>query len=157
LYSSCMKRGKKFVVPEAAGSRAAYRDLLKKIAKEGVCPFCPDYFVHHPNPILLSGRHWLVTENMAPYEGARLHFLILHKKHIERPEQIVPAAWSELHRLVSKTAKEFKMPGGSFFMRFGDTKYTGASVAHLHAQLLMGAARSAKTEKIRVGLGYRKK
>lgn len=157
LYSASMAPRNKFVDPKAAGDRTAYRDLLKKIEKDGVCPFCPAYFVHHPKPILFNGKHWLITENIAPYEGTRLHFLLLHKKHAEHLDQITPAAWNELRALVSKTVKKFKMPGGSFFMRFGDTKYTGASVAHLHAQLLMGRAQSAKTEKIKVTLGHKKK
>lgn len=152
-----MTPGKKFVSVQAAKSRTAYQELLKKIEKDGVCPFCPDYFVYHPKPILSNGKHWLVTENIAPYEGTQLHFLLLHKKHAERLDQITPAAWSELRVLVGKTVKKFKMPGGSFFMRFGDMKYTGASVTHLHAQLLMGTAQSTKTEKIKVALGYKKK
>jgi len=31
---------------------------------------------------------------------------------------------------------ENKIPGGTFIMRFGDTRYTGASVSHLHANLI---------------------
>jgi diadenosine tetraphosphate (Ap4A) HIT family hydrolase len=148
---------KKFVNAQAAQKRAAYKELLERIEGDGVCPFCPDHFERHTKPILFNGSHWLVTENIAPYEGTHLHLLFLHKKHIEHPGKVTPAAWSELRSLIGKATRKFKMPGGALFMRFGDMRYTGASVAHLHAQLLMGTAESAKTDRIKVTLGHKKK
>ena len=45
-------------------------------------------------------------------------------------------AWSELFNLVHEETKKRKLGGGTFFMRFGETAYTGASVAHLHANVI---------------------
>jgi diadenosine tetraphosphate (Ap4A) HIT family hydrolase len=153
-----MKRKKKFVEITAAKGRPAYQRILREIERDGVCPFCPKHFKYHPKPILLDGKYWLVTENIAPYEGTKLHLLLLHKKHLEQVGEVSPAAWEELRRLLKKITRKFEIPGGSFFMRFGDKRYTHASVTqHLHAQLLVGVRRSPKTEKIKVTLGYKKK
>ena len=79
---------------------------------------------------------WTLTDNMYPYKGAKHHLLFIHKKHITRIDEIGKDAWLEFHSLLAYIVKERSIPGGTFFMRFGDTRYTGASVAHLHAQLV---------------------
>jgi ATP adenylyltransferase len=116
---------------------STYRGVIDQIKKDGVCPFCPDYFSkYHKNPILKQGIHWLLTNNMYPYEGTKQHVLILHKAHIETLNEISPEAWTELKTLVDAFIKDVGLPGGTLLMRFGDTRYTGASVRHLHANLV---------------------
>ena len=115
----------------------AYGKVIEKIRKDGVCPFCPEHFaVYHKNPTLMDGTHWLLTKNMYPYEGAKHHVLVLHKKHIESFAEVTPEAWTELRTLIAAFLKQENIPGGTFFMRFGETAYTGASVRHLHANLV---------------------
>jgi diadenosine tetraphosphate (Ap4A) HIT family hydrolase len=152
-----MAKKKKFVDVAGAGDRAAYAEVLKKIQKDGVCPFCPKYFKYHTKPILAEGKHWLVTENFAPYGGTRLHFLFLHKKHVEHVDKVSPAAWQELLTHIKKITRKYKIPGGSFFMRFGNEQYTGASVTHLHAQMIVGSKRDKNSLPIAPTLGFRKK
>ncbi len=152
-----MAKKKKFVDIQNAGDRLAYTDVLKKITQDGVCPFCRKYFTYHTRPILRQGRNWLVTENMNPYTGTRHHFLFVHKKHIESAENISPKAWQELGSHVKWVSKKYKLPAGSFFMRFGDMRYTSSSVVHLHAQLVSGVPRGKKTFLITPGIGYGRK
>ena len=114
-----------------------YRGVIENIKKDGVCPFCPDNFSkYHKNPILKEGTYWLLTRNMYPYEGAKQHVLILHKAHIETFADISSEAWIEFKALSDALIKEIGLPGGTLIMRFGDTRYTGASVRHLHANLV---------------------
>lgn len=149
---------RKYVDVEAAGDRSDYVAVLKKILRDGVCPFCPETFKYHTRPILRSGKYWLVTENFAPYAGTKHHFLLLHKKHIEHVEAVTPAAWTELLSHIKWVSKKYRFPGGAFFMRFGDKQYNGASVTeHVHAQLFIGSPRSKRTEPIMVTLGYKAK
>lgn len=153
-----MRRKKTYVDIAAAGDRKEYASVLKKITKDGVCPFCPEHFKYHTKPILRDGKHWIVTENFAPYGGTRHHWLLLHKKHIEHAASATPAAWAELLSHIKWLTKRYKLPAGGFFMRFGDKKYTGASVTqHLHAQLLLGSPRGKHTEPIAVVLSHKKK
>ncbi|MEK7099085.1 MAG: HIT domain-containing protein [Patescibacteria group bacterium] len=130
---------RRFVDPRNTRHRpdSTYPNVIKKIQQDGVCPFCPEYLKkYHLRPIIRDGVHWTLTDNMYPYKGAKHHLLFIHKKHIERLSDISPAGWTELHDLAMFATKKRRIKGGALAMRFGDTVYTGASVAHLHAQII---------------------
>jgi diadenosine tetraphosphate (Ap4A) HIT family hydrolase len=152
-----MAKKKKFVDIEAAGDRTDYAEVLKRIEKDKVCPFCPENFKYHTRPILRKGKFWFATENFAPYTGTRHHFIFVFTSHIEHVEEISPKAWQELLAQFKWITKKYKIQGGSLFMRFGDKRFTGASVTqHIHAQLITGAPKGKDTFEIRPGLGFGK-
>jgi diadenosine tetraphosphate (Ap4A) HIT family hydrolase len=128
---------------------------MAKIAADGVCPFCAEYFrKYHPKPIVKETDFWFVTENISPYIGTKYHFIFVYKpKHITKPSEFVPGTAEDLFTLVNQLVEENQIPGGSFFMRFGDTRYNGSSVEHLHGQLIMGDVDAPGHEKVRVKLG----
>ncbi len=131
------------------------RQLMQQIEADGVCPFCAEYFAtYHPKPILKETEHWFFTENISPYEGTRHHFIFVYKpSHISHLKELPQEAFLSLFELVQVVTKEFEIPGGSFFMRFGDSRYTGGSVTHIHAHLLMGDADAPDHQPVRVKLG----
>jgi len=135
------------------------KELMAQIEADGVCPFCAENFVkYHPKPILKETDYWFVTENMSPYEGTEHHYLFVYKP--ERTNNItdVPAeASADLFRLASEMITEYNLPGGGFFMRFGEGGYNGSSVEHLHAHLIVGQQKSDETEGLKVKLGYKPK
>lgn len=119
------------------GGDGEYKRVIDEIKKDGVCPFCPEHLAkYHKNPILKEGLYWILTNNMYPYEGAKYHVLIIHKRHIETLAETVPEAWAEIKSFIEEFAKEKNIPGGSFLLRFGAAAYTGASVSHLHANFI---------------------
>lgn len=113
-----------------------YTDVIASIAEKKICPFCPEH-VHeiHEKPIV-DREFWLVTDNMYPYQPTKQCRLYIHREHIESLEQISAAAWTELRSIIKVDIAERQIVGGSFFLRFGDTRFTGSSVVHLHAHLL---------------------
>jgi ATP adenylyltransferase len=131
----------KFVDPNNTTHRpdgGTYGNVIQQIQKDGVCPFCPEQLLkYHKNPILKDGKYWLITENMYPYKGAVHHFLIIHKIHISHMNEISPEAQHELFEINNWLFETYKILGGTFVMRFGDSKYTGASVTHLHAHIIV--------------------
>ena len=129
--------------------------LMAKIEQDGVCPFCADYFrKYHPKPILKETDHWFFTENMSPYAGTRHHFIFVYKpEHVNELAGITPEAFADLFGLINSAVSEYEIPGGAFFVRFGETRYTGGSVAHLHAHLIMGDVDASGHEPVRVKLG----
>lgn len=146
---------KRYVNKAGAGSRKEYAKVLERIDREGVCPFCEDYFLkYHTRPILKKSRHWIVTENFAPYDGAKHQFLFVHRGHIEDAHKLSSAAWSDLLTNIKWLTKKYQLPALSFFMRTGDSRYTHASVAHLHAQALVGGT---SRKKLRVTLAFKTK
>jgi len=129
--------------------------LMQKIIDDGVCPFCAEHFKkYHPKPIVRETDYWFFTENMSPYAGTKYHFIFVYKPaHITNPSEVAPKALADLFSLLNWATEEYQIPGGSFFMRFGDTHYTGSSVEHLHAHLLMGDTDAPGHESVRVKLG----
>lgn len=137
--------------------RKKYRGVIQQIINDGVCPFCPQHFLkYHTEKILRRGKHWLVTFNMNPYVGSRLHFIFVLHKHVEKLEKLKPAEWEELLRHFQWVVKKYRLQGGTAFMRFGDTDFTGASVSHLHAQLIIGASRKKNSDHLTAVVGFKK-
>ncbi len=133
------------------------KKLMAQIEADGVCPFCAEHFTkYHPKPILKETEYWFLTTNMSPYEGTRFHFLFVYKpKHIVSPTEFSPEAGTDLFSLIAWVTEQYAIPGGSFFMRFGDTRYNGSSVEHLHAQLISGKQQDEEAEALRVKLGWK--
>jgi len=130
-------------------------EVLKLIQKGKFCPFCdPNYLKNeHKKPILKNGKFWIATENRWPYEGAKVHLIFIHKKHIASIEQLKPEAWQELRQIVVSLKKKNNIPGGTLMMRFGDMRCTGGTVEHLHAQLVSGDASNPDRKPVVVRVG----
>ncbi len=135
------------------------KKLMAQIEADGVCPFCAEHFVkYHPKPIIKETDYWFVTENMSPYEGTDHHFLFVYKpKHTNQITDTKPEEQAELFTLINQIITEYNIPGGSFFMRFGEGGYNGSSVEHLHCHLIMGQKKSDETEGLKVKLGHKTK
>lgn len=138
------------------------RELYERIQGARVCSFCEDFCrgetpTFHPLPIIRDLKYWALTKCYPAIEGAREHFLVV-SKHLDQEGRhplfpiLPPEAWAELGELINWTIDEYRLPAGAFFFRFGDTDYTGASVSHLHCQIIFGGAKDG--ERLKVKLGY---
>lgn len=117
-----------------------YSSVISRIQQEGSCPFCPErFFEEHGLPTLVQGSDWLATNNKYPYYGTEHHYLLLHKKHIETIGEISIRAWTDLYEVITGLTEQFNIQGAVLLMRYGNTDYTGATVNHLHAQLVSGS------------------
>jgi galactose-1-phosphate uridylyltransferase len=114
--------------------------IMKKIIADGVCPFCEQNLgKYHPKPILFKTKFWIVTHNAWPYEFTKNHFLLIYRPaHIEDSSQMNNHAYAEIKEIITKLNREHGLGSGTFLMRFGDMKKTGATVLHLHAQIIEG-------------------
>lgn len=116
------------------------KNELQRIEDGGFCPFCSREYLEneHPNPILEETKHWIVTENRWPYDGAKVHLLFINTEHLIDVSELSQEAWVDLSQLLDKYKKHFRVLGGTLMLRHGDTRYTGATVEHLHAQFICG-------------------
>ena len=131
------------------------RDVMKRIMRDGVCPFCEENFLkYHTKPIIKKGKYWTLTENFEPYPGAKHHLLIVSRTHLTDFAKLTPAARAEMFALFAAECKKRAIAGGTVFMRFGDTDFTGGTVEHLHAQLVSGGQRDAGGAPIETRIGY---
>lgn len=115
-----------------------YREVLRKILADGKCPFCEENFNYHGEPILWMCGDWFITWNKYSYKEADKAFLILNtKKHAEKYSDFGPEDHLAIETLANWAIQEFQIQGGAVAMRFGEPKFTGATVRHLHAHLIV--------------------
>jgi ATP adenylyltransferase len=125
-----------YVDPRYAKS-ADYANDLAEIAEAGVCPFCPDNMKWHPNPILARHGDWFATKNGQPYDNAEQHYLIIGEVHKVHLAELTATDLENVHELASRLTHGDEVVGGGLVLRFGPTKYTGATVQHLHFHLII--------------------
>jgi diadenosine tetraphosphate (Ap4A) HIT family hydrolase len=139
----------------AHAREAHQRDTMERIIADGVCPFCRENLErYHTKPILAEDPHWILTTNFAPYKGSKHHFLIISALHCVGFWELTPPAQLAFFTILNTARERVGATGGSLIMRWGDTNHTGASVSHLHAQLIIGASREEGGEPILTSLGY---
>jgi len=132
------------------------RAVMEQIVKDDKCPFCRENFeTYHTEEIVLETDHWILTWNFSPYEGTAQHFLLVAKQHCMLPEELSVEAWADLQRVLAFVRKEYDIPGSTFLMRSGNTDYTGATVTHLHGQLIVGGEKTKDSEPILTLIGYK--
>ncbi len=144
---------KKKVVDPSFAKGKKYHGVLKEIEGEGVCPFCPETFKWHTKPILQRHGNWLITENFNPYTNAAYHFIVVGKQHKEQLGEMTLSDWAEINWLLLWAIKKYKLKGGGVTMRFGATEYTGATVCHLHAHLIVPKRVRGKTKAVYFPIG----
>ncbi len=130
-----MKEKKHKLVDTHYARSEFYKKVLIDVKSEKVCPLCT--LKWHTKPILKTIGGWFITETFQPYPNAALHFLIIGKRHKENLAELTAGDWKEISQLQKWAAKKYNIQGGGIAMRFGDTAYTGATVAHLHMHLIV--------------------
>ena len=136
---------------ELAGIRTGNQlQTMRIIRLANHCPFCPEnLLLYHKKPILWEGKHWILTENQWPYPGKNIHLLLVSKRHIENAGSITVEEWEEFHNTVTKIENEYGFIGGAICMRSGNPVLSGASVKHIHAQII--SPKQGETTKFYIG------
>jgi len=124
-----------------------YKKIIEEIKKSSICPFCPEHIRNIHKNLIEEKEFWLVTKNMYPYKPTKSHLLLIHKGHIEHINDLELKAWRELLDIIKTENTKLGTEGGTFLMRFGESKYTGSSVSHLHCQLLQSDPDSPEYDK----------
>jgi diadenosine tetraphosphate (Ap4A) HIT family hydrolase len=118
--------------------------VMKRIITDGVCPFCHDFVdktkpAYHTNPILAENDSWIATRNAWPYEHTREHLIFVIKRHILTSEEMKKEEILDLWNIIEKIKQELDITHSTLLMRSDSTGMTGATVQHLHAQLVVSA------------------
>ena len=143
---------KKFVNPDYAKGKH-YQRAMKEIVLAAVCPLCPKTMRWHTKPILRRHSGWLITENFSPYKNTRHHLILVREKHAEHFAQLTATDWASIATLVRWALVRFRIRGGAVALRFGDTTYTGATVAHLHLHLIVPKVKKGKASPVYFPIG----
>ncbi|HLN18771.1 MAG TPA: hypothetical protein VK255_01210 [Patescibacteria group bacterium] len=118
--------------------------VMKRIIADGVCPFCHDFVdkkkpAYHSNPILVENDFWIATRNAWPYKNTKEHLIFVIKRHILTPEEMTNEEILGLWDIIGKVKQNLGITYSTFLMRSDSTGLTGATVQHLHAQLVVAS------------------
>jgi diadenosine tetraphosphate (Ap4A) HIT family hydrolase len=114
------------------------RRRMQEADSKGVCYFCELFRKPGEEKFLFIGNHWFIKKNDFPYTGSVHHYLIVSQKHLTTVEQLSGEPASELFEAIRFLSANLDASGFSLFVRSGDMAFTGASLAHLHFQFLIG-------------------
>jgi len=142
----------KYVNPRFAKGNE-YKKVISDIVNEGKCPFCPENFKYHKNPVLKKGGGWFITKSSWPYKNSKYHFLIIGKNHKDNFNQLSINDFKTVKILATWAIKKFNLKGGGLILRFGDTNHTGATVTHLHFHLITPTLKNGKSVPINFPIG----
>lgn len=132
----------KYVMIEHARSDEQ-RKLMQEITNANVCPFCVENLEKiHKLPIVIRGTYWVVTTNKWPYDNAKTQILIISTRHVESIRDLTTDEWNEWGTIVAQATEYYQISSGAICMRFGDPTVSGASVTHLHGQIIVPQANS---------------
>lgn len=114
------------------------RKKMEEAQRLGHCTFCYEYLPkYHDAPIEYEGEYWVATKNDYPYDHTKLHMLFIPKRHVEHDDELTDAEWLEFRKLKQWATEKYEVQGGAIFMRFGDENYSGGTLPHLHAHLVV--------------------
>jgi ATP adenylyltransferase len=129
---------------------------MRRLDAAGICLFCPDGLARHARQqVLFRTRHWAITPNEFPYPGTSLHLLLVPDQHagdlLELDEEVRQDFWEAL----GVVAREHRLSHYGLGVRNGDCRYTGATIGHVHAHILVGDAGDGDAPPVRMRFSAR--
>ena len=112
---------------------------MRDLEARGLCLVCPGGLAGHSRQqILFQTRHWTITPNAFPYPGTARHLLLVPGQHaadlLDLDEAVRQDFWTALAQVRDRYALSYYGLG----VRNGDCRYTGATIRHVHAHVLVG-------------------
>ena len=112
---------------------------MERLEAAGICLFCPDSLREHARQrVLFETAHWTVTPNEFPYAGTRLHLLIVPHQHVNDLLDLNEAALADFWAALRAVRERFGLDYYGLGARNGNCSFTGATIAHVHAHVLVG-------------------
>ncbi len=134
-----------------AARSAEQRRYMQELEAAGVCVFCPEHVAaHHREPVEHTGRHWYVTKNDYPYDGAAAHYLVVSNLHVVSFDELPDEAGAELWEIKRTLKSQLAPTALATVERSGNMLDNGGSVAHLHVHLVALDAAPSATVRFRV-------
>jgi ATP adenylyltransferase len=131
---------------------------MLRLEAAGICLFCPDTLREHGRQrVLFETAHWAVTPNEFPYAGTRLHLLVVPHQHVGDLTDLGDAALADFWTALRAIRERFGLDHYGLGVRNGDCRFTGATIAHVHAHVLVGDETAEPEVPVRMKLSSRPK
>lgn len=129
---------------------------MQRLEAEGSCIFCPEILRDHARQrIFFETAHWIVTPNEFPYQGTSLHLLLIPHAHVTDMLDLDDAARGDFWAALGETRERFRLTHYGLGARNGDCRFTGGTIAHVHAHVLVGDPTADPDTPVRMRLSSR--
>jgi ATP adenylyltransferase len=111
---------------------------MRRLEAAGICLFCPEELGRHAGAAaFLRTEHWTVMPNDFPYAGTSLHLMLIPHQHASDLLELGAAAQSDFFTALAAAREQYGFGHYGLGVRNGDCRYTGATIAHLHAHVIV--------------------
>jgi len=122
---------------------------MRRLESAGRCLFCPAGMpAYVRRTVLFETSWWKVIPNKFPYRGTALHLLLIPHAHATDLLDLEPPARQDFWDVLAGLRERYGLRQYGLGIRNGDCRFTGATVAHVHAHVLVGDP--ASSEEIRM-------
>lgn len=112
---------------------------MRRLEEAGICLFCPAALRSHADQrIAFETRHWAVTPNAFPYQGTKLHLLVVPHQHVNDMLDLDDEALADFWAALRQIRAHYGLDHYGLGVRNGNCSFTGATIAHVHAHILVG-------------------
>lgn len=124
---------------------------MRSLEARGICLFCPEGLRQHGRQqVLWRTRHWVITPNEFPYQGTALHLLLVPQQHahdlLDLPAGVQQDFWAAL----GLVRERYQLQHYGLGVRNGDCRFTGATIRHVHAHVMVAAPAEAGEGPVRM-------
>jgi diadenosine tetraphosphate (Ap4A) HIT family hydrolase len=112
---------------------------MRRLEASGVCLFCPDGLASQAGQqVVLQTRYWTVTPNEFPYPGTVLHLLLVPRQHVADLLDLDEVSRRDFWTALASVRDRYGLGYYGLGVRNGDCRFTGATIRHVHAHVLVG-------------------
>ena len=124
---------------------------MRSLDARGICLFCPDGLRGHEHQqVLLRTRHWSATPNEFPYRGTALHLLLVPDEHVADLLDLTAEAQQDFWTALGRLRERYRLTHYGLGVRNGDCRFTGATIAHVHAHVLVAGPPGEQAPPVRM-------
>lgn len=129
---------------------------MRRLEAAGICLFCPEALREHARQrVEIETRHWAVTPNAYPYAGTRLHLLVVPVRHVNDLLDLDEDSLADFWDAMRQIRQRYNLDHYGLGVRNGNCSFTGATIAHVHAHVLVGDPDAEPEVPVRMRLSSR--
>lgn len=129
---------------------------MRRLEAAGICLFCPAALREHARQrVTFETAHWAVTPNAFPYTGTSLHLLVVPHQHVNDMLDLDADALADFWAVLRQVRERYGLDHYGLGVRNGNCSFTGATIAHVHAHVLVGDAAGTPEVPVRMRFSSR--
>jgi len=112
---------------------------MEDLEARGVCLFCPDGLAQlRRQRVIWQTKYWTITPNKFPYQGTSLHMVLVPHQHAGDLLDLDDAARADFWTALAWVRDRYELSYYGLGVRNGDCRFSGATIRHVHAHVLVG-------------------